>query len=355
MWYTFYINERMVLDNWKYYQEKYKECNSLLRQLVLKNEDFSVSEAVDFYNNNRRIVNSKLRQLAENYDWYWNFYVNEYLDIKDTLASEEDNYNTVRFALENSMDEHFSNRGKYCSITYAEFLDKIQHYEKNRHYNFYKNKSDNWKNHVKLRNITNVTIYKSDIRIIRDIKKKYHCTQEELEILFGMIFFSRMYDSKYCRIGTKFKYKQFCKCLGNVSNSRISTTINKICDEYGVFDRIHLDNSDESPEHYHFYFIGKQDDYIYKCFDNKDEIYTVITVTDKNNKLDIQKMYKQTVRDKNIKYCSLCNRRFKPNSNRQKYCDDCAVKMKAQGSKERQKRYREKCTQQMLFDNLENE
>lgn len=34
MYYSFYMNERMLLDNWKYYQRK-GECNWLLKRTLM--------------------------------------------------------------------------------------------------------------------------------------------------------------------------------------------------------------------------------------------------------------------------------------------------------------------------------
>ena len=57
MYYSFYMNERMLLDNWKYYQKK-GECNWLLKRTLMNDETRTAKQKIAFYMENRRVVNT---------------------------------------------------------------------------------------------------------------------------------------------------------------------------------------------------------------------------------------------------------------------------------------------------------
>ena len=51
MYYTFYMNEQLALDNWDYYNE----CNWLLTNFLVKNEEMTINDKVSFYFEHRNI------------------------------------------------------------------------------------------------------------------------------------------------------------------------------------------------------------------------------------------------------------------------------------------------------------
>ena len=57
MYYSFYMNERMLLDEWKYYQKK-GECNWLLKRTLMNDSTRNAEEKIQFYFDNRRVVNN---------------------------------------------------------------------------------------------------------------------------------------------------------------------------------------------------------------------------------------------------------------------------------------------------------
>lgn len=291
MYYSFYMNERMLLDNWKYYQEK-GECNWLLKKTLMNDDTRTPAEKLEFYLANRRVVNEYSEELKEQAE---QMYAAGGVEGNDKKENYLDTF-YIDYDIKNVL-----NRGQ---------LNKYMNYLK-----FKERSGQNLIEHMnrkpkhKLRENTVITIYQDDLKFIREIRKYYELTVPQIEILFGLIFFCRMNGDEKTNLSTEFRKKQFIGCF---KRARIQD-FDYIIEEVDAFRK-----TDDS-------------DYIYYYYDvNKYSKAIKIDVTLRNNKLDLTKMahkYIPDILDK--RYCEMCLHPFEPTSNRQKVCKNCKKKADA--------------------------
>ena len=303
MYYSFYMNERMLLDEWKYYQRK-GECNWLLKRTLMNDNTRTAEEKIEFYFANRRIkweYPEFFKEQAEK--------VKEYLwDMKGRFESEAE--------MEYFLDHRFINDG-YEVMDYGhdqKLFNMYRRYielEGNANETVIKHLSFEPKKNAKFREHKFILINDKDIKFIREARKYTTLTVPQIEVLFGIIFFCRMHDSERAQLNTEFKKKQFIGCFE-------TATIKDL--EYVVS---------------HVYGITEEDgDIVYPNFKNAelDDKWIAMTVTRFNNKLNLSKVARQFIKDITDKrYCAMCLKPFKPTNNRQQVCDCC--KPKADGIK----------------------
>lgn len=289
MYYSFYMNERMLLDNWKYYQEK-GECNWLLKRTLMEDNTRTPAEKMEFYIANRRVVNEyadELKQQAE-----------QYLDV---------------FYIERESKNVFNQGNLRKYVNYLKFKEKTDK-------NFVE--CMNRKPKRKLREHTAITIYQGDLDYIKDVRKCFNgVTIPQIEIMFGIIFFCRMNGNKKANLSTEFKKKQFLGCF---KRARMQD-LDAVLDKFSYFDRT------------------QDNDYSYDGY-NGDLNPIEIKVTLSNNKLDLTKMAHEYIPDiLNNRCCEMCLELFEPKSNRQRVCSKCKKKADSIKAKYRKikQRYKE--------------
>lgn len=311
MYYSFYMNERLLLDNWR----EYDEVNWLLTNLLCKDDRKTIEEKLDFYFKNRHERN-------ENQWWYLDEedkdFKAEYQDYKYRRDMYED---YLEYGDGNDVMAYIPFERNRVFEMYEEDLNKQ---DKAREAIFIKKTIRNRKINTKLREINEVVLYKSDFDAIEKARKEYRLTELQTQILFGMIFFSRMNNVAWCRIGTPYKLRSFKACFEKTIKQE---DIFKIA-ETGLFKQV-VTNKDEAKyklkEQAEYLHIETEADWYYLNFDNQDEVAYVFKTTLKNNRLNLTKLAKEVIPDFKAKYCIHCGAEFYPKSNRQKMCDECKV------------------------------
>lgn len=313
MYYSFYLNERMLLDNWKYYQGK-GECNWLLKRTLMNDNTRTAEEKIKFYMENRRIVN-----------YYSDFFKEQAEIVYWKCLEAYINYDTKAEA-EYALDNMFIN-DDYEMMDYG---------RNQRLFNMYRRYND-LKMHAngkierqlsfepikgaKFREYKSILINNADIKFIRHTRKHNTLTVPQIEVLFGIIFFCRMNASEKANLDSEFKMKQFLGCFDAVTMEDF---------EYVVS---------------HVQGIGKTDsgDYTYhiSCVVEEDDTWIEIPVTKTNNRLNLTKMAHKYITDiSNKRYCQMCLKPFKPTNNRQKVCSECKPKADAIKTKMRKVKQR---------------
>lgn len=330
MYYSFYLNERLALSEWDYYDE----CNWLLTHLLCKDETKTIEEKLDFYIKHRH-------ERDENQWWYD--------DIEDKISKEEYEEYQHRKAMYEDFLECGGESNPY--IAYVDFQpnqffdmleeDKFES-KKNREAVFIKKTIRNRRMNMKLREIDKVILYKSDFAAIEKAKKIHKLNEHQTQILFGLIFFSRINDVKWCRVGTNYKWKSFKACFDKTVTI---DDINKV-KETGLITRVNLEKGKaynqfgaEQAEYLH---IESEYDFVYEGFDNQDEVAYEFITTKENNRLDLSKLAKEIIPNFKIKYCSICGAEFNPNSNRQQMCEACKEQTQKEQARIRKQRQRDR-------------
>ena len=320
MYYSFYLNEKLLLDNW----DKYNECNWLLKQLLMRDYEKSIDKKIDYYLANRNTKDSSNTLLAE----YYEDYIDDYIYRKE-------------------MYEEFLELGEGNSvIAMVDFernplLEKYEGYLNNDSqltYKFVNGTIRNRKMKKQLRMIEKVNIYASDIKAINKARKQFNLTQLQINLLCGLIFFSRMNNSRYCRVGTEFKFKQFKSCFKKTIKQKDIDAVLAT----GLFEMeiITKESADKMRKQKRYLNIRDERDYEYMNFDNKDEIAFSYKVTIDNNKLDLTNIAAEILPNYKVKYCANCGTEFIPTNNRQLVCLDCkkeVIKIKDRERKRKNK------------------
>ena len=320
MYYSFYMNERMLIDEWKYYQRK-GECNWLLKRTLMNDNSRTAEQKKQFYFENRRVVNK-----------YSDFFKEQAELVKEYCLDMEG-----RFETDEEM-EYFLDH-KYINDDY-EVMDYGHNQKLFNMYRRYNDLVDNANEKViahlsfnpikgaKFREHKSICLYRSDIKYVRYHRKYHDLTIPQIEILFGIIFFCRMHESKEAKLDTPFKMKQFLGCFDNATMEDfeyvVSIAFNKTEDGDVVYkDYYNWEIKNENGE-----WIGSED-----------SIW--VDVTRANNKLNLTKMAHKYITDISDKrYCAMCLKPFKPTNNRQQVCEECkpvadAVKTKLRKTKQR--------------------
>lgn len=323
MYYSFYMNERMLLDEWKYYQDK-GECNWLLKRTLMNDNTRTPREKKKFYMDNRRVVN----RYSD--------------DFKEQAEMVEEEIFYLEGCFENRWQMEYYLNHKYINDDY-EVMDygrKQKTFNKYRRYNELKKHANDKverqlsfepKPTAKFREHKSISISKADIKFIRYARKYASFTVPQIEILFGIIFFCRMNDSERADLNSEFKMKQFLACFDNATEEDFEYVVSRVQrlkktgDNdiiYGGFDDWRIKDSNGK-------WTGEIEGWIH------------IPVTKYNNKLDLTKMAHKYITDiSNKRYCEMCLKPFRPANNRQKVCEECkpkadAIKAKLRKTKQR--------------------
>lgn len=310
MWYSFYMNERMLLDEWEYYQRK-GECNWLLKRTLMNDNTRTAEEKIQFYKENRRVINNYPEWFKERAEQ-----VKEYTDSLEGCFENDEQ-------MEHYIEKKYFNDG-YDMMDYGRAQRAFNTF---RRYNDLKERAnEKVETHLsfnpikgaKFREHEVILINKKDIKNIREARKYNDFTVSQIEVLFGIIFFCRMNKSEKANLNSKFKKKQFLGCFDNATMEDLEYVVD------------------------HVYYIDKTDDgdYIYRGFhnwvyrDRYDEWcgddWIAMNVTRFNNKLNLTKVTHKFIRDISTKrYCAMCLKPFEPTNNRQKVCSECKPKADA--------------------------
>lgn len=318
MYYSFYLNERMLLDNWKYYDD----CNWLLMVTLAKDWNMAIEDKRKFYLDNRHEKSSFLKQLHYSEDFQ------EAAFMYDVYEGQISKNETLE-------------RYKYLnSYSQSSELDQLFTQMTKRSMNLNKT----------LREVTEVVLYKSDFEYIERMKREYSFTVKQVKAIFGLIFFSRMWNSKWCRVGTPFKLQQFESCFPFSVDD-----VDIVYAYVNAFDSLETKKDKSKYNIYAINYMRIEDelDYIYPNFDNKDEIAYVFKTTLENNKLDLDTLAEEIIPNLKNKYCDICGKEFTPKSNRQKHCIKCGITKKKQDAAERKRKQREKEKSDYLIEKSE--
>lgn len=352
MYYTIYLNEKMALDNW----EQYDECNWLLTDLLAKDERKTLKEKAEFYYENRHerftdediyveFSNYELRYQLEEYEDYMRrkFYYEMYMEDFEESDEDIEDYESPNLAyvewqqddyLEKLGDKIFKNKSLMEKIENGEDL-RIKTYDWQKDDNhdmelkFFKKMKRNQKMNKKLREINEVVLYKSDFDIIEKARKEYSLTELQTQVVFGLIFMSRMNDVQWCRIGTEHKSKGFWGAFDRYVKPEDKEKVW----ETGLFETYKEDG---------FKNYKEKEDKIYLNYENKDEVAYVFKTTVENNKLNLSQIAKEVIPDINVKYCIHCGKSFVPASNRQKQCSECKKENEREQARLRKQKQRER-------------
>jgi hypothetical protein len=301
------MNERMLLDEWKYYQRK-GECNWLLKRTLMNDNTRTAEEKKQFYMENRRIEN--------------HIYFSE--EFKDAAARVEKYIDDLDGCFDNEIEKEYYLEHKY--LNFDSPLMDFGHSQKafnrfrrinelNKHVNDKVNAhlSFNPIKGAKFREYEFIRINKSDIKFIREARKHVALTVPQIEVLFGIIFFCRMNDSEKANLNSKFKMKQFIGCFD------VSTMEDF---EYVVSNVPRLEKTEDGDVIYYGFDDWYKEDKYGDWIDT--DGWRAIYVTRYNNKLNLTKMAHKYVTDiSNKRYCEMCLKPFKPTNNRQKVCPEC--------------------------------
>ena len=69
------------------------------------------------------------------------------------------------------------------------------------------------KNNAPILDVRQVVLYQKDLDYITEARRKYHINYAQLRVLFGVIFFCRLYGSDTFALDTEFKMKRFGSCF----------------------------------------------------------------------------------------------------------------------------------------------
>ena len=248
---TFYCNENILLDNWKYYHES----NLMLRNL-LKRTTLSPIECATIY------------------------------------------YERMRNPESVSYD---------CSHL-------IQMFSRGR------------KNNAPILDVHQVVLYQKDLDYITEARRQYHINWAQLRVLFGIIFFCRLYGTNMVALDTEFKMKRFGGCFEEQTEITYCSGPNwddgyntvrgmrELSDVYLLLNRTSTDD------------IGCLYTYPNYSLDKNDVIAYTFNVTLENNLLNLSPVVRELFNSKEC-YCTVCGTQYisqKPNASL--YCKDCAIK-----------------------------
>jgi hypothetical protein len=320
------MNERLALKNWTHY----KECNWLLTHFLSKDETKNIDEKLEFYflHRHEREDSEWIATGKENWS-------------KQTQEEYQD------YLYRKGMYEDFLECGgegnphiAYVDFTPNRYFDNIDEDDKtDRVAVLTKKMIRNIRMKTKLREIDSVSLYRSDLDAIKQAKKEYKLTEMQTQILFGFIFFSRMNEVKYCRVGTEYKWKSFKACFEKTVTAKdIDAVLNT-----GLIERAKSDSKQSAykklKEQAKYLNIKAESDYVYTQFENQDEVTYTFVTTVENNRLNLSAVAKEAIPDFKIKYCSVCGKEFEPKSNRQKMCEECKKEITKEQNRARQRKH----------------
>lgn len=320
MYYSYYLNERMLLDNWS----SYNEGNWLLKQLLFTDSRKTVEEKIEYYLAHKKVKDVAFAEYYESDDFQQHY--NQYLYEKDMHEMYLEDYGE-----ENDVMAYV----EFTPNAFYENYSRMKEYDDQLEAIFTKGTIRNAKLKKKLREVKEVVLYKSDILAAEEARKKYRLTELQSDILVGLIFFSRMNDCKYARVGTEFKFKQFKGCFKRtIKEEDIEAVLST-----GLFNLYVNEKKDIKNDYYNY---KAEKDYEYLGYDNKDEVGFIYKVTPKNNKLSLTGIHKVIIPNSDKKRCERCGNDFSPKNNRQKFCSTCQTEVRKEQARERKRRQRER-------------
>lgn len=328
MYYSFYLNEKLLLDEWQYYDE----CNWLLTNLLCKDDRKNVEEKLDFYFSNRHVRDdSQWRYLDEN-DKYFKEAYEDYKYKRDMY------YEHLEYGEDNDVIAFVPFQRNSIFEAYEQNINKQ---DSNKEAVFIKKMIRNSKINSKLREINEVILYQSDLDAITKAKQDNKLTEFQLQVLFGLILFSRLHDVEWCRVGTEFKWKSFKACFDKTIKA---TDLQAILDT-GLFKQVVTNKAAARKKlgtQAEYLNIKDEIDYKYLGFANKDKVAFIYKTTKENNRLNLTEVFKEVIPNYKVKYCCECGCEFTPASNRQKMCTDCKAKVIKEQARVRKQRQRQK-------------
>lgn len=122
----------------------------------------------------------------------WNYYSESNLMLKNILVKSD-------YTISECADFYIKNMKNSKSVTY----------DRNHLMNMFSKKR---RNHSGLLCIESVDIYQQDLDYIEFARKRHHISYCQLRVMFGIIFFSRAFRTKYVSLESDFKMKRFGKC-----------------------------------------------------------------------------------------------------------------------------------------------
>jgi hypothetical protein len=260
----------------------------------------TAEEKIQFYFNNRRVM----WEYSELFKVNARAIENYVLDMEGRFESEAE--------MEYYLDQKYINddyevmdygRNQKLFNMYRRYNELQEHANDNviKHLSYVP------KSNYKLREHKDIMINKKDIKLIREVRKNTTLTVPQIEVLFGLIFFCRMYDTENANLNTEFKKKQFLGCFEKATIKDLN---------YVASNVLAIEETEDG-------------DYIYHPFSNielEDE-WIHIPVTKANNRLNLTKMAHKYITDiADKRYCKMCSKPFKPTNNRQQVCEECKPK-----------------------------
>lgn len=350
-YYSIYCNERMILDN----LDQYEIPNKLLKRLLYKDKTTTIDEKLDIYFEHRTYLGdeSPIRHpaLDTSYVWDWNSHMEKrvcdlfqrYKEIKwmqEDFFEDEDTYldddwsvgwtNPHMCYVEQEYNPYFE---KWLDIDPSSLEWKL---DKNRRQEFEEGiaRARNWN----LREVNEVHMYKKDFDAIEDARKRRNFNELETQVMFGMIFVTRLFGGKWCKLDTKNRKRGFKGCFDRHVSDEVIEKVAKTKCFRKVSSGKDFTNYDEREGWYKFKYDWK---YLYFDIDENDEIVYTFHVTHENNKLNLSSVFKEAMPDYKQKYCAECGKPFEPKSNRSKHCPECRKEVVKEQNRLRQQKYRE--------------
>lgn len=182
------------------------------------------------------------------------------------------------------------------------------------------------KNNAPILDVHQVVLYQKDLDYITEARHRYHINWAQLRVLFGIIFFCRLYGTNMVALDTEFKMKRFGGCFEEQTEITYCSGPNwddgyntvrgmrELSDVYLLLNRTSTDD------------IGCLYTYPNYSLDKNDVIAYTFNVTLENNRLNLSPVVRELFNSKEC-YCTVCGTQYisqKPNASL--YCKDCAIK-----------------------------
>jgi hypothetical protein len=182
------------------------------------------------------------------------------------------------------------------------------------------------KNNAPILDVHQVVLYQKDLDYITEARRRYHINWVQLRVLFGIIFFCRLYGTSMVALDTEFKMKRFGGCFEEQTEITYCSGPNwddgynavrgmrELSDVYLLLNRTSTDD------------IGCLYTYPNYSLDKNDVIAYTFNVTLENNRLNLSPVVRELFNSKEC-YCTVCGTQYisqKPNASL--YCKDCAIK-----------------------------
>lgn len=250
---------------------------------------------------------------------YTTFYCNESLLLNNWEYYKESNLMLKNLLRRTSLSP------TDCATYYFEHMKNPQSVTYDRSY-LIQMFSRGRKNIIPLMEKKQIVLYKHDFEYLKMAQKVFHITYHQLRILFGVIFFSRLFEDANVALDTMFKLRRFAGCF----NEETNIVYCKALTWDGGYNTIA--GLKELSEVYHLLVRIPTNEtgciYQYPWFDldNNDAIEYVFNVTLENNRLNLSNLVSKFF-SPNQCYCMICGDEYyadKPNASL--YCKDCALK-----------------------------